>query len=632
MAMASTPSINSDFSPPRLIPRLRTIQETSGYLPRAKLESLSSELGIPLHKIHEIVSFFPHYRLEPAAPVHIRVCRDLACDHARAADVKTRLEELAQTFGADRVQVEWTSCLGLCDRAPAIQAEFDSPGQHSMAIDDHGQRLDALTIRLKKTISKFFESGAGSLNQATTASLNRPGWRLDYRHDGDLVYPEFHAVRGFAERLRDAGTQADTSAVMQWLNDEMKRADLRGMGGAGVPTFRKWLDVKSARGNMRFLICNGDESEPLTFKDRELLLQTPDIVLEGMIFGGLFTGATKGYVYIRHEYPAQIHAMEQAIKRAYEAGVLGKNILGTGLDLEIEVFISPGGYVCGEQSALIEAIEEKRSEPRNKPPQIETNGLYDCPTLLNNVETFAWIPAIAHHGGAWYAGSGIQGGPWYGRPGRRSSASRGLRFFSICGDVNSPGVYEVPNGTTLGELIKLSGGMLDQLPLFAFAPSGPSGGFLPARLGREMIAPEFQRAFPAELSELDVLDLPLDLDEFRTLGLMLGAGMMVYADRPGRRPDMLAQALSATLFYRRESCGKCVPCRIGCQKLVQIGEALTLSSRTDPTELEHLGQLVQDLSETLELTSICGLGTSASKPLASYLTYFLEPNDQGNGS
>ena len=147
-----------------------------------------------------------------------------------------------------------------------------------------------------------------------------------------------------------------------------------------------------------------------------------------------------------------------------------------------------------------------------------------------------------------------------------------------------------------------------------------------------MIAPEFQRAFPAELSELDVLDLPLDLDEFRTLGLMLGAGMMVYADGPERRPDMLAQALSATLFYRRESCGKCVPCRIGCQKLVQIGEALTLSSRTDPTELEHLGQLVQDLSETLELTSICGLGTSASKPLASYLTYFLEPNDQGNGS
>jgi NADH:ubiquinone oxidoreductase subunit F (NADH-binding) len=226
----------------------------------------------------------------------------------------------------------------------------------------------------------------------------------------------------------------------------------------------------------------------------------------------------------------------------------------------------------------------------------------------------------------------VQGGPWYGRQGRRNSSAKGLRFFSICGDVRKPGVHEVPNGTTLGELIELSGGIIDNLPLFAFAPSGPSGGFLPAKLTRQMIAPEYHRAIPADQTDINVLDLPLDLDEFRTLGLMLGAGMMVYADRPGRRPDMLAQALSATRFYRRESCGKCVPCRVGCQKLVEIGERLTASSRTDPYEIQRISDLVQDLSETLELTSICGLGTSAPKPLSSYMTYFLESDNQRNES
>ena len=623
---------HEDFAQPRLIPRLRAIQESSGYLPRPKLEALSTELGIPLHKIHEIVSFFPHYRLKPAAPVHVRVCRDLACTHAYADDLKLKLEERTKSFGGDRVSLEWTSCLGLCDRAPALQTEFDQPGKHAVTIDDHGQNPDQVAIRLESKIKEYFEGSLSGPFDSTEPHRKRPQWRLDYlNHHGESL-EEFHAVRSFVERLKEANTAEAKASVFQALNDSMKLADLRGMGGAGVPTFRKWLDVKAARGARRYVICNGDESEPLTFKDRELLLHTPEIVLEGMIFGGLFTGATLGYVYIRHEYPAQIHAMEQAIKRAYDAGALGADIFGTGLRLDIEVFISPGGYVCGEQSALIEAIEEKRSEPRNKPPQIETNGLYDCPTVLNNVETFAWVPSIAHHGGGWYAGSGVQGGPWYGRQGRRNSSSKGLRFFSICGDVRKPGVHEVPNGTTLGELIELSGGIIDNLPLFAFAPSGPSGGFLPAKLTRQMIAPEYHRAIPADQTEINVLDLPLDLDEFRTLGLMLGAGMMIYADRPGRRPDMLAQALSATRFYRRESCGKCVPCRVGCQKLVEIGEGLTASSRNDLNEIQRISDLVQDLSETLELTSICGLGTSAPKPLSSYMAYFLESETQRNES
>ena len=613
---------------PRVVPRLRSMQEAYGYLPRPKLENLAAELEIPLHRIHEIISFFPHYRLKPGPAIHIRVCRDLACDHAGSVVLKQRLEALVAEFGSGKVVVEWTSCLGLCDKAPAVQAEFEALGRHPIAVDDGQDHPEHIVGRMRDAIERFSEGRTDLHDDADLKPAGRPRWQLNYRNSGELELEEFAAVKQFAARLVAAPSPEARLEVMQSLNNEMKSADLRGMGGAGVPTFRKWLDVRSARGENRYVVCNADESEPLTFKDRELLLQTPDIVLEGMIFGALYSGATQGYVYIRHEYPAQIRAMEKTIKRAHKAGVLGKNILGTGHDIEIEVFVSPGGYVCGEQSALIEAIEEKRSEPRNKPPQIETNGIYDCPTLLNNVETFAWVPSIYHHGGAWYAGSGVQGGPWYGRAGRRSNATRGMRFFSLCGDLRRPGVHEVPNGTTLRELIDRCGGLLDNAPLFAFAPSGPSGGFLPARLTKEMIAPEFHRAFPAEATHLDVLDIPLDLDEYRTLGLMLGAGMMVYADRPGKRPDILGQALAATRFYRRESCGKCVPCRVGCQKLVEIGENLVGGSVNKPTHLLAINDLVRDLSDTLELTSICGLGTSAPKPISSYLAYFQPYEDQ----
>ena len=607
---------------PRLVPRLRVIQENSGYLPRPKLEELATELQIPLHRIHEIVSFFPHFRLAPGPAIHIRVCRDLACDHAGSSVLKQRLESLVGEFGSHKISVEWTSCLGLCDKAPAVQAEFESPGRHAIAVDDGADYPENITGRMRENIEKFNEGRTDFHDDNSHRPARRPGWKIDYRSSGGEELPEFSAVRNFAARLVAASTPEARLEVMQSLNNEMKTADLRGMGGAGVPTFRKWQDVRAARGDNRYIVCNGDESEPLTFKDRELFLQTPDIVLEGMIFGALYSGATQGYVYIRHEYPAQIHAMKRAIRHAHRAGALGKNIFGTGHNIDIEVFISPGGYVCGEQSALIEAIEEKRSEPRNKPPQIETNGLYDSPTLLNNVETFAWVPSIYHNGGAWYAASGTQGGPWYGRAGRRTTASKGMRFFSLCGDVRRPGVHEVPNGTTLRELIERCGGLVENAALFAFAPSGPSGGFLPARLTREMIAPEFRRGMPAEAEFLDLLDIPLDLDEYRSLGLMLGAGMMVYADRPGKRPDILAQAVSATRFYRRESCGKCVPCRIGCQKLVEIGENLSNGSIRLPSQMEAINETVRDLSDTLELTSICGLGTSAPKPISSYLTYF----------
>ncbi len=352
------------------------------------------------------------------------------------------------------------------------------------------------------------------------------------------------------------------------------------------------------------MVVNGDESEPGTFKDRELLLRTPHLVIEGVILAALLTGADRGYIYIRHEYEPQIEAVKAAIARAERYGACGENFLDTGRSFPVEVYVSPGGYICGEQSALIEAMEDKRAEPRNKPPLLETNGLHDKPTLLSNVETFAWVPAIFHKGGEWYRDLGVNG-------------CKGARFFSISGDVARPGAYEVPNGITLGQFIgKYAGGMRPGTRLKAVATSGPSAGFLPARLPLE----DLPRAAKEKLGGkpfLNILDLPMDLQAFRDYGLMLGAGLVVYGDRV----DMADQALNATEFFRNESCGKCVPCRIGSQKLVEIGTDL-LGGRYDGQGLEPVEDMVADLRQAMEMSSICGLGMVVANPLGSVVRHF----------
>jgi NADH:ubiquinone oxidoreductase subunit F (NADH-binding)/NADH:ubiquinone oxidoreductase subunit E len=611
-----------------LVQQLRLIQERHGYLPRAELVELSARLSVPLHRIHEVISFFPHYHLEPPPVVEVHVCRDLAC-HLRGAPacLRTMTETAAEFGGSGRVRVESVSCLGRCDGAPAVLIELHRAGRPDQARVMQHPAIADYPARLRAIIAAHLDDREVP---ADTIDRSPRPWRIDpYARDSEMgtsaledhdpggETPFYKAARSLAEALRQASSRDERRAAGDRLMEALKAAELRGMGGAGVPAFRKWQDVRDARGDEKYIVCNADESEPATFKDREILLRTPDLVIEGMVLAALLVGAKRGYIYIRHEYHDQKGAVNQALAQARSWGVIGPNVLGTGSPLEIEVFESPGGYVCGEQGALIEAIEERRAEPRNRPPQLETNGLFDKPTLLSNVETFAWAPAIFLKGGGWYAGLGRSGGAWYDR--RRKPGAKGLRFFSICGDVNRPGVYEVEIGSALGELIDLAGGVRDGLPLKAIAPSGPSGGFIPATLTKDDIAPEFHRAFPADRDTLDVRELPLDLDEFRALGLMLGAGLTVYAQ--GEGVSMLDHALNATRFFRNESCGKCVPCRIGSQKLVQIGERI---AQKQPGAPDHAADkaLVDELLKTLELTSICGLGMSAAKPLASALQSF----------
>jgi len=411
---------------------------------------------------------------------------------------------------------------------------------------------------------------------------------------------------------------------------ELKDADLRGMGGAGIPSIQKLRDVRDAirraqrrQGDSRgFIVVNGDESEPGTFKDRELLLHLPHLIVEGVIIAGLITDATQGFIYIRHEYAEQIEACRAAIRRAEQLGLCGSDVSTLGRSFNVSVFVSPGGYICGEQSALIEAMSDRRGEPRNLPPKLETNGLLDLPTIVSNVETYAWIPYIWLNGGKTYAGLGEN--TWQGR-----------RLFSVSGDVKRPGVYEVPMGMTLRELIygeNYCQGMLGDKKLKAFAPSGPSGGFLPAKLtarsglprdhvnNKAWIELAKRRGFDPAATELDILDLELELNLFRALSptQALGAGLVVYnEDR-----DMVDQAVNAMEFYRNESCGKCVPCRLGSQKMASLGTHLLNGTIEADRWKNELLPLMRDMGKAIELASICGLGRSVPVPLRAVVNYF----------
>jgi NADH:ubiquinone oxidoreductase subunit F (NADH-binding) len=364
----------------------------------------------------------------------------------------------------------------------------------------------------------------------------------------------------------------------------LKAAELRGMGGAGFPTGLKWDLVRKQPDPVKYVVCNADESEPGTIKDRFIMTHLPHLVIEGMMIAGLVTGAKRGILYIRHEYALEEEILGEEIRRCYRQGLLGKSILGSELDFDLEVFVSPGGYICGEESALIEAIEGHRAEPRNKPPFPGQIGLWQKPTVINNVETFVNVPQILARGVDWFVAQGVNG-------------SRGLKFVGVSGHVERPGVFELPMGTSMREVIfKHAGGIPGGRSLKAFAPSGPSSGYLPASL----------------------VDVRLDFKALADAGSMLGSGAIVVCDDT---TCMLDMALNAVRFYRNESCGKCVPCRLGSQKLTDLLVRWTQGTVPERQYRADLA-LLDDLSETMSQTSICGLGQIAPAPIRSVLKHF----------
>jgi NADH-quinone oxidoreductase subunit F len=582
-----------------IVQKLAEIQEEHGYLPAEQLQELAKDLGEPLHRLHEVASFFPLYKLKEGPKVDVRICRDIACHLKGSKRMIESLKGLADQIDPSgrTVGVEGVSCLGQCDHAiAAVINEEVFPG---IAESDLRRKIqDAISDKPVHHVH---------------ADRSPLGWKID-PYDGD---PRYEGIRKLID-TRDPKTGALNG--IDALLKELKDSTLSGMGGARFPTHMKWDAVRKEKAEQKYVVCNGDECEPGTFKDRELLRRAPHLLVEGMVLAGLTVGGTRGYIYIRHEYHDEIEAVKEAIEDATHRGFCGQNILGSGHSFPVEVFTSPGGYICGEETALLEAMEDRRAEPRNKPPFPTVKGLYDMPTIINNVETLMWAPVIWLKGGAWYAGQGVNGGT-------------GLWFCSISGDVNNPGVYEVPFGLTVRDLIfKRAGGMSGGQRLKAIGTSGPSGGFIPVSISRDRLSPGFAKERMAAVAKFyDVLDLPLDYKLLaesnprspgamgtRPLQYMLGAAFVAVGDKA----NMLDLSLNLTEFFKNESCGKCVPCRVGSQKLVDILTTTQAQGATAKQIAEG-----QELGHVMVATSICGLGQVAPNPLLSLMEHFSQEVD-----
>jgi formate dehydrogenase beta subunit len=533
---------------------LRAIQLRRGYLPKAELETLSERTQTPLYQIHSVASFYPHFHLLPPAKAEIHVCADMSCHLNGACELRAELARRFAGWRAEDVQIRDVSCLGRCDQAPAI------------AVNDE----------------IFAAVDAGRAEELAQQAVRGESVRAEHVHSARAScasdpYASDTEKYGVARRLVQS---RDWDGVLRAL----KEAELRGMGGAGFPTSMKWDLVRREADPEKYIVCNADESEPGTIKDRYILSHLPHLVIEGMLIAGLVTGAKKGILYIRHEYPLQEEICGEEIRRCTKAGFLGKRVLGSEFDFELQIFVSPGGYICGEETALLEAIEGHRAEPRNKPPFPVQNGLWQKPTVINNVETFANVPQILARGVEWFKSAGVNG-------------SSGLKFVGVSGHVARPGVYEVPMGSTMREVIlQRAGGIRGGRALKAFAPSGPSSGYLPASM----------------------IDVRLDFKALAEAGSMLGSGAIVVCDDT---TCMLDMALNAVRFYRNESCGKCVPCRTGSQKMMELLTRWTRGGVSDAIFRDDL-RLVDELSAAMSQTSICGLGQIVPAPVQSVLRHF----------
>ena len=530
------------FPGPSLIPALNAIQERLGWLPREELEELARDIRRPRYEIEGLISFYPHFRTTPPAKVALHVCHDLSC---WLRDGEDRLAELKSRYGEDaEVELVEVSCLGRCDIAPAA-AVNERPVAVS-GVDDLVETARSSTVE-----------------ELVAASRDEP-WPNDPYPAGSGIAERYASLRALL-----AG-DLDPDEVIGTLKD----SDLRGMGGAGFPTGQKWGLVRAA-GGVTYAICNADESEPGTFKDRQILADQPHLVLEGLLLGMAVVGAEQGWVFIRHEYGPEEAVLRAEIEALRRAGVIGPDACGSGRRLDLEIFVSPGGYILGEETALLECMEGHRGEPRNKPPFPGNYGLQGRPTLLNSVETFADVPVILQRGADWWKDQGI-------------GDSVGWKFFAVSGHVANPGIYCVPMGTTVGELIAEAGGVRDGAQLAAVQPGGASSNF---------IGP-------------DQLDLRLDFGTLAEAGTMLGSGAMVVI---AEGTDLLAASTNVLRFFRNESCGKCVPCRVGSTK----AHSLLRETLDGGQPLDR--DTILRLEETMRKTSICGLGQVALGPVVSVL-------------
>lgn len=510
---------------------------------------------------------------------HILVCRGTGCTSSKSPEIIENFREIIDEKGIQNVRVIQTGCFGLCAKGPIVIIRPEdtfyamvTPDDCREIIEKHIEKGEIVERLLCKDVDNTIVNRLDELN------FYKKQKRIALKNCG-IIDPE-----EIDEYIAFDGYKALEQVLIKMTPDEVinevSESGLRGRGGAGFPTGKKWLFTKQAEGDQKYVVCNADEGDPGAFMDRSILEGDPHSVLEAMEIAGYSVGADKGYIYVRAEYPIAVQRLRVAIDQARDYGLLGKNIFGTDFSFDIEIRLGAGAFVCGEETALLESIEGRRGQPRVKPPYPANSGLWGKPTLINNVETYANITRIILNGAKWYASIGTE-------------KSKGTKVFALGGNVNNIGLVEVPMGTTLREIVfDIGGGIPNGREFKAAQTGGPSGGCIPK----------------------EHLDTPIDYESLSSIGSMMGSGGLIVMDDSKCMVNIAKFYLDFTVS---ESCGKCTPCRIGTKRMLEILDRMC-EGKADEDDLYKLEKLALNIKKS----AICGLGQTAPNPVLSTLKYF----------
>ena len=510
---------------------------------------------------------------------HILVCQGTGCTSSKSPEIIEEFKKILKEKKEDNVRVIKTGCFGLCAKGPIVIIRPEDTFYAMVTKEDCLEIIEKHILNGELVERLLCKDVDGTLvKKLDELNFYKKQKRIALKNCG-VINPE-----DIDEYIAFDGYKALEKVLMEMtpeeVIEEITKSGLRGRGGAGFPTGKKWFLTRNVEADQKYVVCNADEGDPGAFMDRSILEGDPHSVIEAMIIAGYSIGATKGYIYVRAEYPIAVHRFNVAIKQAREYNLLGKNIFGTDFSFDIEIRLGAGAFVCGEETALLESIEGRRGQPRVKPPYPANSGLWGKPTLINNVETFANITRIILNGAEWYSKIGTE-------------TSKGTKVFALGGNVINTGLVEVPMGTTLREIVyDIGGGIPNNRDFKAAQTGGPSGGCIPK----------------------EHLDTPIDYESLKEIGSMMGSGGLIVMDDSKCMVNLAKFYLEFTVD---ESCGKCTPCRIGTKRMLEILEKICNGEGS----LEDLRKL-EELTITIPKTAICGLGQTAPNPVISTLKYF----------